>query len=258
MALGHESECESTGRTPGLPSYRRANSPSTRSWGTASNARPTRSAAPPTTCHGFALTAVHAPQQVLLEGLAQALPLFLTPDDSWLTTRVRLAHYVELVRAELHLAVNAGVDIAECAAHARARVPFWTDARISDQLSDRGADPLLRSYLWAYPAGLDWFVRPGRRCRAGHGPERASRGVPRPACTQRAKRPVARRPADRWALAGARLGPSPRVTYAPSAGAMKRPWPWRTMISPAVSSSPSAARAVYRLTSKRTDTSRSL
>jgi hypothetical protein len=29
---------------------------------------------------------------------------------------------------------------------------------IADALSDRGADPLLRSYLWAYPAGIDWFV----------------------------------------------------------------------------------------------------
>jgi hypothetical protein len=28
----------------------------------------------------------------------------------------------------------------------------------SDALSDRGADPQLRGYLWASPAGIDWFV----------------------------------------------------------------------------------------------------
>ena len=104
------------------------------------------------------LTAVHAPQQVLLEGLAQALPLFITLNDEWLTTRVRLAHYLELVRAELHLAINAGTGPDQCAAHARERIPFWTDARLSDLLTDRGADPLLRSYLWSYPAGIDWFT----------------------------------------------------------------------------------------------------
>ena len=46
------------------------------------------------------MTSVHAQQQVLLEGLAQALPLFVRPTDQPLVARVRLAHYVELVRAQ--------------------------------------------------------------------------------------------------------------------------------------------------------------
>jgi len=104
------------------------------------------------------LMSVHAQHQVLLEGLAQALPLFVTPEDQALIARVRLDHYLQLVRAELHLAVNSGSAIPDCVDHARVRVPFWTDEAISDILTDRGADPLLRSYLWAYPAGLDWFV----------------------------------------------------------------------------------------------------
>lgn len=104
------------------------------------------------------LTSVHAQQQVLLEGLAQALPLFVIPHDPQLQTRVRLKHYLQLVRSELHLAVNDGVSIAECVAHAQRRVPFWTGETIGDILTDRSADPLLRSYLWAYPAGIDWFV----------------------------------------------------------------------------------------------------
>jgi hypothetical protein len=105
------------------------------------------------------LTAVHAQQQVLLEGLAQALPLFVRSDDMQLIARVRMAHYLELVRARLHLAVNRGILIADCIELARKLVPFWRTESIGDMLTDRGADPLLRSYLWSYPAGIDWFVR---------------------------------------------------------------------------------------------------
>lgn len=102
---------------------------------------------------------VHAQHQVGFEGLAQALPLFVTPDDEALVSRVRMTHYLQLVRAELHIAVNSGVPIQECATLARSHVPFWSDETISNFLSDRGADTLLRSYLWSYPAGIDWFVR---------------------------------------------------------------------------------------------------
>lgn len=105
------------------------------------------------------LLSVHGPHQVLLEGLAQALPLFVTPKDTALVARVRLAHFTQLVSAQLHLAINAGTPVAECAARAKAQVPFWTDEHIGDLLTDRGVDPQLRSYLWAYPAGIDWFVR---------------------------------------------------------------------------------------------------
>ncbi|GAA3609741.1 hypothetical protein GCM10022223_27270 [Kineosporia mesophila] len=104
------------------------------------------------------LLSVNGPYQVMLEGLAQAMPLFLTPDDAQVVARVRLAHYLQLVRGELHTAINAGATVAECADHARARVPFWTSAAIGDILTDRGANPLLRSYLWSYSAGIDWWV----------------------------------------------------------------------------------------------------
>lgn len=104
------------------------------------------------------LLSVNLPYQVMLEGLAQAMPLFLAADDQRLAARVRMDHYQQLVRAELHQAINAGYSVAECADHARARVPFWTPAAIGDALSDRGKEPLLRSYLWAYPAGIDWWV----------------------------------------------------------------------------------------------------
>jgi len=104
------------------------------------------------------MTSVHALHQVMLEGLAEAMPLFITPYDEILIARVRLAHYTQLVKAELHISINSGTSIEECAAHAIARVPWWKDAYIGDFLADRGANPRLRSYLWAYPAGLDWFA----------------------------------------------------------------------------------------------------
>ncbi|HEV2375226.1 MAG TPA: hypothetical protein VGS19_24085 [Streptosporangiaceae bacterium] len=104
------------------------------------------------------MTSVYALHQVLLEGLAQAMPLFITPDNEVLIARVRLVHYTQLVRAELHLAINSGASIDECAAHALSRAPWWKDAHIGDFLADRGVNPRLRSYLWAYPAGIDWFT----------------------------------------------------------------------------------------------------
>lgn len=101
---------------------------------------------------------VFGKNQFLLEGLAQALPLFVTPDDVALLAHVHLDHYLQLVRAELHVAINEGVSATECAARARSLIPFWNSEDIADALSDRSTDPLLRSYLWSYPAGFDWFV----------------------------------------------------------------------------------------------------
>ncbi|NKY54384.1 hypothetical protein [Nocardia vermiculata] len=105
------------------------------------------------------LCSVHSPNQVLFEGLAQAMPLFVAPDDENLTTRVRLDHYHQLVRGRLHLALAAGEPILDLAERARRSVPYWTDSQIADLLTDRGANPLLRSYMWSYSAGIDWFIR---------------------------------------------------------------------------------------------------
>jgi hypothetical protein len=104
------------------------------------------------------LLSVHAPHQVMLEGLAQAWPLFLLPDDKILTTRVKVDHYTQLVRAEIHRALNTGTPVIECADYASGCVPWWSDADIASFLADRGTDPQLRTYLWAYPAGIDWFA----------------------------------------------------------------------------------------------------
>lgn len=105
------------------------------------------------------LCSVHSQSQVLFEGLAQAMPLIVTPGDEKLTARVRLDHYHQLVRGQLHLALAAGEPILNLAERARNYVPYWTESQIADLLTDRGANVLLRSYMWAYAAGIDWFVR---------------------------------------------------------------------------------------------------
>jgi hypothetical protein len=104
------------------------------------------------------LSSVHGPQQVLLEGLAQAFPLFVAPDDDALMTRVRVDHYIQLVRSELQLMVNAGSSVEDCTDHARSRVPWWSNTQVAGMLADRSTDPLLRTYMWAYSAGIDWFA----------------------------------------------------------------------------------------------------
>ncbi|SFP73687.1 hypothetical protein SAMN04489713_1175 [Actinomadura madurae] len=104
------------------------------------------------------LLSIHAPQQVMLEGLAQAWPLFLLPEDKVLIARVRLAHYTQLVLAQVHRALNDSAPAIECADHLRAAVPWWTDKTIAGYLADRGTDPQHRTYMWAYPAGFDWFA----------------------------------------------------------------------------------------------------
>jgi hypothetical protein len=95
---------------------------------------------------------------LMLEGLAQARPLYILPDDKILTTRVRVQHYTQLVHAGFHRALNSGAPAIECADHMRACVPWWSDTVIAGFLADRGADPQLRTYMWAYPAGIDWFA----------------------------------------------------------------------------------------------------
>ncbi len=101
---------------------------------------------------------VHAIYQIVLEGLAEAMPFFVAPEDELLIGRVRVSHYSHMVRARLHLAINSGTSVDDCVSDARSFCPWWTDEQIGDILADRGVNPRLRSYLWAYPAGLDWFA----------------------------------------------------------------------------------------------------
>jgi hypothetical protein len=139
------------------------------------------------------LLSVHAPHQVMLEGLAQAMPLFVAPNDQALTARVQFDHYNQLIKAELHLAINAGDPIEECAQHAHDRAPYLTDAQISDSLTDRGANPLL-------PMGLprrNRLLRRPRRRRPHGDPGGSPCRLPRPTHPDRTPPALAQRTAYR-------------------------------------------------------------
>jgi hypothetical protein len=104
------------------------------------------------------ILAVHCPHQILFEGLAQVLPWIALPDDEIMIARTRIDHFMNLVRGQIHILVNSGTTAVDCRDLARRQVPWWTDEEIARELYDRSRNPQFRSYLWSYPAGIDWFV----------------------------------------------------------------------------------------------------
>jgi hypothetical protein len=105
------------------------------------------------------ILAVHCPHQILFEGLAQVLPWLASPEDKIVTARTRLDHYTNLVRGQIHILLNTGATVTDCYDLARRQVPWWTDEEIACEFYDRSRNLQFRSYLWAYPAGIDWFIR---------------------------------------------------------------------------------------------------
>ncbi len=105
------------------------------------------------------ILAVHCPHQVLFEGLAQVLPWIASPDDEIVVARTRIDHFMNLVRGQIHISINSGATPADCRDLVHCQVPWWTDEEITRELNDRSRNPQLRSYLWSYPAGIDWFIR---------------------------------------------------------------------------------------------------
>lgn len=105
------------------------------------------------------ILAVHCPHQVLFEGLAQVLPWIASPKDEIIQARTRLDHFTNLVRGQLHMLLNSGATVADCRDLARRQIPWWTDEEILRECYDRSRNPQFKSYLWAYPAGIDWFIR---------------------------------------------------------------------------------------------------
>jgi hypothetical protein len=105
------------------------------------------------------ILAVHCPHQVLFEGLAQVLPWIACPEDKIVEARTRLDHFTNLIRGQIHVLLNRGGTIVDCRDFARRQVPWWTDEEIAREFYDRSRNPQFKSYLWAYPAGMDWFIR---------------------------------------------------------------------------------------------------
>jgi hypothetical protein len=105
------------------------------------------------------ILAVHCPHQILFEGLAQVLPWIVSLDDEIVIARTRVDHFMNLIRGQIHILINSGATATDCRDLAHRQVPWWTDDEIARELYDRSRNPQFRSYLWSYPAGMDWFVR---------------------------------------------------------------------------------------------------
>jgi len=102
---------------------------------------------------------LHTPQQVILEGWAQALPLYLETEDHRLTARVRLLHYVQISLAQAHMNLQEGASPDRVRDWLREQLPWLSAIEIDTAIRDRLVDPQTVTYLWSYPVGLDWFIR---------------------------------------------------------------------------------------------------
>lgn len=104
------------------------------------------------------LLAVHSNHQILFEGLAQILPFAFRSQDPLQVASARLDHYAQLVRGTLHLEINMGISVRNCRSRSIQRLPYISDKELEREARDRTLNPRLRSYLWSYPAGVDWFM----------------------------------------------------------------------------------------------------
>lgn len=110
----------------------------------------------------FGVTTLHTLEQFALEGTAQTLPLWLwEPRDieELLLARVRLAHYMELVRHNAHIMINSGQRIEQCVGYVAERLPHLEIDKVLVDLVGRARNPSLRSYQLAYGVSFDAMVR---------------------------------------------------------------------------------------------------
>lgn len=110
----------------------------------------------------FGLTTVHSPEQFLLEGLAQSLPLLLRnveTENHLLLCRIYLSHYRSLVNNNLHIMINEGRTIEECVSFAKRHLPDPEVGEVAAGLVSRANIPRFRSYEFVYPASFDFFIR---------------------------------------------------------------------------------------------------
>lgn len=106
----------------------------------------------------FGLTTVHGPEQVVEEGLAQTLVLFLPGFYESLSTegkfQVRATILRNMVYGNLHLRVNhPGYNPDEVIEYVHHYLPWEPQEEITRQIEWRTKRPLYQTYLWAYGEG---------------------------------------------------------------------------------------------------------
>jgi hypothetical protein len=110
----------------------------------------------------FGLTTVHSQEQFLLEGLAQALPLFVKSDltqSPIFLSRLLLGHFRSLINNNVHIMINNGATVEDCVRYASRYAPFVRSSQLAEGLASRSNNPLYRSYEFVYPRSFDVFLR---------------------------------------------------------------------------------------------------
>jgi hypothetical protein len=103
--------------------------------------------------HG--LTAIHTWEQAHLEGLAQTIPLFLESDiGDALRARVLKDALRQALLNNAYIDTENGMPVDQALAACDAVLPVNKPLRFFKSLADQKRHPQLRSYMFAYPAGL--------------------------------------------------------------------------------------------------------
>ncbi len=109
----------------------------------------------------FGITTVHTPEQFMLEGLAQTLPLLIRSEvltaNPILQARMTLMRYELLIRNNLHYMINRFAPIEECLAYYEQRSFRRKTLDLLNDLVSRSVDVLYRSYQYVYPVSCEFF-----------------------------------------------------------------------------------------------------
>lgn len=107
----------------------------------------------------FGLTTVHGPEQIVEEGLAQTLVLFVPDAYQDLSLegklQVRASILRQMVYGNVHVVVNTSpdYDLTEITDYVQSYLPWETASDIERQVNWRTKVPIYQTYLWAYAEG---------------------------------------------------------------------------------------------------------
>lgn len=112
--------------------------------------------------HGWGLTTVHTPEQFLMEGLAQTLPLYLQNEYTTrpeMISRIHLTYFTWLILNNIHIMINRGDNIESCIDYSKKHIPWYETDKLIPDLSSRTNNLLFRSYQYVYPASFHFFLK---------------------------------------------------------------------------------------------------
>jgi hypothetical protein len=105
---------------------------------------------------------VHFPDQVLIEGLAEALayilPTFGASLERASAALRELQYFTLLVLSNAHIIANTSPSISKAVDYAAEKLPFYGRDRLRRELTARRDNPLFRAYQFSYAFGKKTFL----------------------------------------------------------------------------------------------------